>query len=665
MKDNKKRGVKSNKSKDCVVAPSKCKKEKCGDKKHHDHHHKKHHHHHHHESSSSSSEKRDRHQDKEICELKKADYDQEKEICCLKKTDAVLECKIDELSKKLFCDCDNDVSCDIVGNVDCVEWDFIIVGYGTAGGPLARFLSDPLGGNYYNKKVLMIEYGENRTTDPVVLDPYGLYTTSLTNDPKYAFAYPIIQNLPQTLNYSDGRTWGGSSAHNNMQAVRGAPNTWDEIGTLSANTKWNYANVLPYMKFMENYHPTGTASNLTERGNAGLLDITQNPSSSASLFLQQYAVTTGATLVDDYNDPSSGILVTSANQQYVTPEPASHRTGAYSFLPTSVLTESGFGVGGRKLRVLSNAIVSRVLFRGTTAIGVEYVIYDGTNSSVHKVYSKSKVILCAGAVGSPAILQRSGVGNSTLLNELDIPVVVNNPNVGSNLQNHYGPLAVAENNNIMIDPFIFTQSFINLAPYLSDIQLRRYQVLYVEGTGGIFFNANFPGILAAGGVDPLDSSAGFFGINMNPQSLGSIEIVSTNAAILPRFTHNLFTDGDETDVGSDANMAVAYYKLLKDVATAYGVVMLYPFPAQYGSDAQLLQAAKDAIVIAFNAAGTCRMAPTIATGVVDGDMNVFGTENLMVVDCSVFPIINSGTTAYPCYVAGILAAKYLGAPGLP
>lgn len=556
-------------------------------------------------------------------------------------------------------------SCEILGDPCSIKWDYIIVGYGTASGPLARYLTDPDNTGCYHNKVLMIEYGENRTMDPKVTDATGAFTNDLTNDPEYAFAYPIKKNVPPILNYSNGRMWGGSSSHNGLQAVRGAPDTWDQIALVSGNPIWSYNNVLPYMLFMENYHPNGTIGNLSQRGSNGLLNITQQASTNSSPFNQQYAITMSAPLVSDYNDPTTGVLVTSVNQQFATPPPNYYRSASYSFLPPSVLSEDGYGVDGRKLRVISNGLVAKVLFSGTTAIGIEYVHSDNKEKVFH-VYGK-KIILSAGTEGTPAILQRSGVGPSALLNSLNIPVIIDNPNVGKNLQNHYGALAVIENPSGNPALPLFTQSFVDLSPYLpANPNLRRFQILITDALGALFFNSSFPGILPALGVNVFSPTyAGLFSINVSAKSLGSIEIVTKDPSIYPLQTYNLYTDGSVTDIDSDANRVVAFYKLAKDVATAYGTNVVYPYPTQYTDDNTLLDAAKTAAFIAYHNVGTCRMAETAASGVVDGKMNVFGAKNLMICDSSIAPLINTGNTAYPAYIFGIILAKQLGAYGLP
>ena len=125
-------------------------------------------------------------------------------------------------------------------------------------------------------------------------------------------------------------------------------------------------------------------------------------------------------------------------------------------------------------------------------------------------------------------------------------------------------------------------------------------------------------------------------------------------AMLPRYTYEFY----DTE---DTNKILALYQIIQDTATKYGETVLYPFPQNYADGpAGLLQAAKQSSFIAFHTAGSCRMATSPASGVVNGDLSVYGTSNLMIADCSIFNPINTGNTSYPTYIAGLQAAKILG-----
>lgn len=202
------------------------------------------------------------------------------------------------------------------------EWDYIIVGLGAAGSILARKLSDDL-----KTKVLVLEAGINHQADPAILDPDWIeHGNQLLYDPTCAVTYPIPINLniplSTALTYSEGRMWGGSSAHNFLIAVRGTPSIYNGRATVSGDSRWTHNNLLPYMKAIETYTPTGTSIDTSQRGTDGPISVTQSSqtptANNANLLLQAYNTVIGSPFVDDYNLPTS-VLAISSNQQFITP----------------------------------------------------------------------------------------------------------------------------------------------------------------------------------------------------------------------------------------------------------------------------------------------------------------------------------------------------------
>ncbi len=512
-------------------------------------------------------------------------------------------------------------------------YDYIIIGNGTSGAVLASALSK-------DKKhsVLVLETGPNLSHDPEVLDPNIFdFALDLSFNPKYAVNYPILLSTGflQSLTYSEGRMWGGSSAHNYLLTVHGTPNLYDSWAALSGNSRWTFANLLPIIKGVETYTPNGTVANTLERGSRGPIYVTQNPPVDANPLAIGMSTATGAPLVSDYNDPTEGNTGVSAYQQFITPPPFSHRSFSINgYLPDSVVTPEGRGRHGRKLRIVSHAHVSRILFDGNKAIGVECVV-SGENEQVHRAYAKKKVILCAGAINSPAILQRSGIGDSTLLTSLDIPVLVDNPNVGSNLSNQPGCMVFLGGNSS--DNII---GMINGSPYYPDDDVRRIQYLTNPGVGALLT----------------------YGFIMDPQSRGSVEIVNKDPFTYPFVDLNMYSDGPVDQPGTDLYTIVSFLKIVQDVAADAGMTVLSPTPSDYGmGDNGLANFAQSNpnIIITEHISGTCRMAISPESGVVDGNLHVFGTEHLMVADLSVAPQQPDGNPCYPVYVIANEAAKII------
>jgi len=531
------------------------------------------------------------------------------------------------------------------GNQQC--FDYIIVGFGAAGAILARQLSDD-----FQTSVLVVEAGPNNMEDPATLDP-NIFANfqnliKISFDPAFSATYPVP--LPFSLiafAYSEGREWGGSAAHNYLQAVRGVPNDFNQWGLNSNNAQWFYPNVLPLMKTLETYTPNGTVANPAQRGFSGPISITQNPPINSNPLAIAVADVTGAGFVSDYNDATLPNVSTSAIQQFITAGPDSHRSFSGNEFMTigEIIDERGRGLNGRQVRVKGNAVVTRILFDNCNrAIGVQYLRQSGISNTerLYTAYARKGVILCAGAINTPKLLMLSGVGPAAELESLGIPVRVDSPHVGQNLQNQYGPGAIITNGTPI--PGGQIASFIDERPYMPADDVRRIQIAGLDVGGGI---------------------AQLIGFMLQPSSRGSIEIVSSDPLIPAKVNLNMYSDGSFADVGSDAYIAVSYYKIVQAIAAAAGEVVLYPAASQYAQgDAGLFQAAINAsgMTIASHIVGTARLGTSIENGVVDGNLNVFGTKNLMVADASVENPITSGNTCIGAYVIAAVAAQILGVP---
>ncbi len=575
--------------------------------------------------------------------------------------------------------------------------DYIIVGGGTAGLTCAWALT-----NDNKTSVLVLESGLDLTSDPEVLAPGAFtYSVDLTNDPKYAYTYatnPVPS--PQEV-YSDGHTLGGSSAHNGLQAVRGTPDIYNEWAVF--NPIWSYANLLPLFINQEHYNPDGTIADPTQRGLSGRLYISQQ-TPLTDPFSAALAAGLGVPQIADYNDHYAigtppfyaNTVGVSANQQFSTEFCPTQTCGVRSFSGNSylkgitaaqgatppvlpIVDAHNNGIGGRKLYVRTSVEVIRILFDGTRAIGVELIVNEGNSTKTLRTFAREGIILSAGSIRTPALLQLSGIGKPSDLAPLGINVILANDNVGYNLQNQYGPPVLVRNVCTTDMPPCATPPLFELNTAFHDLGVgdgvRRAQIDYFSGVFA------FPSSIAATLGLTVDESQltlndiGLGNILVDTKSRGSVVIRSTNPLTDPYVNLNMYTDtAGVGGTSQDLADAVTIFKLAKQVAIAqpggtYADVIYPPmdhYPAPYGTapagdNSFLEQDALHNIFIAYHACGTCRMSLTAATGVVDGSLKVHGLDNLYIADNSVQPQSTTGNTAYPAFFIGLNMAKILGA----
>ncbi len=545
------------------------------------------------------------------------------------------------------------------------EWDYVIVGAGGSGCALAARLSDPVHGRYKNS-VLVLEAGVNLSDNPLVVNVNNiLLAVAAANDPLLSIinlTYLLEDNPYSEFGYMEGRMWGGSTGHSYLEVIRGTPAVYNEWAAISGDNRWLYSNLLNNVIIpLEHYTPDGTPVQSpfgpTQRGISGPLFVTQEPPLSSDPFYQAVAVATGAPFVPDYNNPNYGDVGVSANQDYVTP-PFLGANSIRSFAANAFLTgepsvgvpaivdANGNGLHGRKLKIVSNAHANRVIFsKDKRARGVEYVMGNAKDKCL-TIKAKKGVILCTGGVSDPAILQRSGIGDAALLNSLDIPVVFANSNVGANLQDQYGQQGIIGGVTTSVVPPAYGVAFFGFAPATTTRQylLSIFDTLALFPTG----IANALGITE--GID-------VFGANWAPSSVGSVEIISKDPFVQPRINFDFFSNP------TDVNEMIAFYNLLPEIAAQYNLItgtntatVLWPTPEQYaGLNGGLLGAALDSLIPYNHITSTCRMATSAAMGVVDGTLNVFGVQNLMVASSAVEPFGTGG--AFTAYVVGYELAR--------
>ena len=528
------------------------------------------------------------------------------------------------------------------------RYDYIIVGGGAAGCILARKLSDDL-----STSVLLLEAGGDYTNDPITLNPNWIdNANALGIDPRFAETYPIAAGLLTWLVYSEGHELGGGAAHNYLITVRGTPSIYDGWAATTGNSNWSYyTNILPLMKSLEDYTPTGTIANPAERGFSGPISVTQSAPLApvAGDFLDCLNSVTLTPFVSDYNDPSFGDIGISALQQFITPGVGSRRSfSAYEFI-NPVIDSNGNGLDGRKLTVVTNANVLDIRINGSmSATSVHYTTSNNERPEVEYELIKASLtkdtgtlILAAGAINTPKLLLQSGVGPAGDIAALGLPVVLDSPNVGQNLQCQYGSAAILVGDATV--PF-GASAYLDGYPFMANDGVRRIEAVGLPLGGSLFE------------VLPLLT---------NPASRGSVTLSTSNPFLQPVVDIGLFTDGSVSTPGTDAYLQVSYYKIMQQVATCMGGAVIYPTPADYATDETLLSAALSDMTIQSHIVGTARIGTNISNGVVDGNLKVFGLNNVYIGDNSVQPQSSNGNTCYPAYIIALVLCQVLGVPTPP
>jgi choline dehydrogenase len=523
-------------------------------------------------------------------------------------------------------------------------YDFIVVGSGSAGSVVAERLS--ASGRF---SVLVLEAGGSDLRFYVHM-PLGYGKTFF--DPAVNWNYkaePDPGLAGNTDHWPRGKILGGSSSINAMVWIRGAREDYDSWAA-QGNAGWSYDDLLPHFKAIED----NEAGADQWRGRGGPVHITDIGPWAHPLtrnFLQA-AEQAGLPLNADFN----GERQEGAGIYQINTKGGRRMSAARAFLRPAMKRKN--------VSVETNAFATRILFDGKRATGVEYE----KNGRIIKVHAGREVIVSAGSVNSPQLLQLSGVGPAPLLQALGIPVVLENSNVGANLQDHVGVNYTYRANvptlNTILRPwwgkamvgarYLLTgrgplsQSINNAGGFFrtDPSQPRPNMQLYFQAFSTVIPKAGERPILAP---DPWPGfSIGLS--NARPSSRGEIMIRSKNPRDYPKIVANAYSTNHDVEEMLAAVKFVRRIAAMPAMAAVIDAEVL-PGPALQ-SDTELVDDFRKRSGTVYHPVSTCRMGPDPARAVVDPRLKVHGIEGLRVIDASIFPDNIAGNTNAPSIMTG-------------
>ena len=509
------------------------------------------------------------------------------------------------------------------------QWDYIIVGAGSAGCVLAnRLTEDP------SVRVLLLEAGppDNNFWIPI---PVGF--NKLLNDTRYNWCFetePEDNVRGRRIPIPRGKTLGGSSSINGMLYVRGNPldyDTWAQFG----NRGWSYDQVLPYFRRSEHYEAGGDAT----RGQGGPLNVApMREHHEICDALIDAAAAEGWPTNPDYNNGHQEGF----NYYQVTQKDGRRWSTARAFLDPARTRPN--------LKIETDALATGLILDGTRAVGVRYTCHG----QPLEARAGGEVLLAAGAVKSPHLLELSGIGAPEILQAAGIPVVHKLAGVGENYRDHFAPRM---NWRVKLPITLNEQTRgLNFVKEIANYFLRHRGILTF--TAGIVYGfvrtrpeLEVPDVqyhfahasYATAATRILDHKPGMTitTYQCRPESKGSIHARTPDPAAAPAIRPNFLAER------LDQETVVAGMKIARQIVNNARMDRYRDFEMNPGdkvqTDADWLEFARNNGQTTYHVVGTCKMGSD-PMAVVDDTLRVRGIDGLRVIDASIMPTMVSGNT---------------------